>query len=169
MNARRFSLAIGAAALLGGCASSRAAIPPVTTVASMKAADAYVAVVRWQLGTLPAPPATDDTKPVVYLAPADGDPLSAGIQAAVVEAVKDEATVRFADTRKQAVDTGSADAPVKDGAVLLVVGRLPASSPPVDLQVEVYRNESDDHTVVVSIGQDVTGVRVVSSAPAGAG
>lgn len=81
---------------------------------------AYGAVVRWVVSDqLPA--RIDDTPPIIYIVTEDGSAISAGTQAAVARDTVDDATVRFADDRDDALEVDTDLQPVKDGGVLVTV------------------------------------------------
>jgi hypothetical protein len=129
---------------------------------TIRAATAYAAVVRWQIDQ-PAPVTTTAGKPIVYIARAAGEHIDAGEQADVVAAVKDVAVVRFADIRDEALDVDVDGRPVKDHGVLLLVGPVTESQPPVEVAVEVYRSSTDDESFVVRIDGAKAGFEVTAS------
>ena len=70
-------------------------------------------------------PRADDSAPVIY-AVADGpDPIPLAVQAHVADVMKDDADVRFADSRTDVIDESDAREPVDDGAVLVLLGPVP--------------------------------------------
>jgi hypothetical protein len=131
-------------------------------------ASALAAIVTWALaepGASPSVTAPDtaptEDQPVVYLTAQSGETIDAGIQASVVESLHDEATVRFADERTEAVDDESDDEPVRDNGVMLIVGELPDGERVADVDVEWYRSSTDFGVYVVEVratpeGADVT-------------
>lgn len=80
----------------------------------------------------------DGDLPVVYVVSVGEEELSAGIQADVVSALRDDIEVRFADAREEAIDETAPTAPVKDGGVLVVLGAVPKLGNPVVVPVEIY-------------------------------
>ena len=84
----------------------------------------------------------------------DGSSIAPDAQAGVVKAMKDDATVRFADTRDETLELEAEDAPVKDHAVLVLVGPVPDEGSPIDLAVEVYRNSEDHQDYTLQLDGD---------------
>ncbi len=106
-------LAAGLLVSLAACTSDDG--PPKVTPDG-----AYSAVVRWiTTDQLPAP--IDDTVPIIYIATEDGSAIGAGTQAAVARDTVDEATVRFADDRDDALELDTDLQPVKDAGVLVTL------------------------------------------------
>jgi len=144
-----------------GCGSDDPDDPPESV-----ATDAVLtALVDWAVEGDAAPTTTDDETPVVYITASNGDTIDAAVQASVVAATTDEATVRFADDRSEAIDGQSDDERVHDDGVLLVVGELPVDAPPSDVTVERYRNVDDTSDFIVTVaptgdGASVTAERV---------
>ena len=81
----------------------------------------------------------------MYVASSDGSSIATEVQLEVVNTLKDEATLRFTDAQDDALDEDVDGRPVKDDGVLVVVGRV-ADRSPLDLEIEVYRNEVDDRS-----------------------
>ncbi len=156
VRARRTLLAAALVAL-AGCGSSAAKPHAIGT------ADAYLAIVTWELGGL-GPIGTDASLPIVYIASEDGKTIDAGAQATVVKATVDEAKVRFTDVRDDATDTKVADAPVKDGGVLLIVEKIDGTkSSSLEVPIIVYRSKTDQqHTTLTLVSTD-NGARVISA------
>jgi hypothetical protein len=109
-----------------------------------------VAVVRAVAGTAPQT-TVPGPLPVVYVVSVAEDGVSAGVQAAVASALRDQVDVRFADRREEAVDDAASGEPVVDGGVLLVVDEIPESDGVADVAVEIYRNAADDTKWVFSL------------------
>lgn len=86
--------------------------------------------------------------PVVYVVSVGEEALSAGIQADVVSALRDDVEVRFADAREEAIDETAPTAPVKDGGVLVVLGDVPKLGNPVVVSLEIY-TARHEHTKMV--------------------
>jgi hypothetical protein len=150
---------VAALVIFAGCTSDKVKTPEIG------AADAYLAIVTWELGELP-PPGTDASLPVVYIAPEDGTTIDAGAQANVLRATVDVAKVRFTDVRDDATDKGVDGAPVKDGGVLLIVGKIDAKGTSrLELPITVYRTETDQQDTVLTLVATTAGVTVTSAAP----
>ncbi len=124
---------------------------------------AYLAIVRWEIGQ--SPPVVDDDgnvePPVIYLASGSGETVDVRVQANVVAAVDDAATIRFADSAVEAVDEGVDGEPVKDGGVLVVVDEFDEGQPTVDARISRYRSVDDHSTWILELtasgeGADVT-------------
>jgi hypothetical protein len=123
--------------------------------AKVGAADAYNALIRWYLGTLPAPTDSSPKEPeIVFVAPAAGKTIAPATQAAVAAEMADMddvVMVRFTDQADDALDLDVDDQPVKDNGVLLLVEDVPEARPPVDTHVIVYHNENDQKAYSVKI------------------
>ncbi|MEO6123921.1 MAG: hypothetical protein ABIR32_09435 [Ilumatobacteraceae bacterium] len=142
--------------------------------ATVSTADAYVAAIRWYVDQIPAPEPTQTTDSVetgptlVYIAPADGNPIDASSQAAVVSALSDMADsieVRFADVRDDAIDVETELEPVKEGGALLLVGKVAKGTPPVEVSIEVYHDIDHDESFqmrIVRVGADEFTVTAVT-------
>ena len=98
-------LAAGVGVLAAGCASDDPDDPPksVSTDAML------TALVDWAVESDAAPTTIDDEPPVVYITASNGDTIDAAVQASVVAATTDDATVRFADDRSEAIDDTTDD------------------------------------------------------------
>lgn len=162
MRVLRLVLLAAVVALLGvssGCTSDAAPNPVIG------AADAYVAIVVWQIGQQ-GPPSTAANLPVIYLAASNGKSIDAGVQAKVAKQTVDRAKVRFADTVEDATDTKVDGAPVRDDAVLLIVDPLddPARSQ-IQLPVTVYRSTTDSARYRLTLVAADAGVSVTAAQP----
>ncbi len=126
---------------------------------SIKASDAYSAAIRWYLDSVETTPPTTtpagDSDPlIVYVVPGSGKAIDSQVQASVAAEMADMTdlvTVRFADVRDDALDMEVSGLPVKDNGVLLIVGVVAEGPPPVDVDVDVYRNAEDEHTFTMRI------------------
>ena len=153
MLASRWGGVVGALALTlctAACSSD------TTGPKAVKTADAYSAAIRWYVSTNAATvPTTFAAGPlVVYVAPESGKAINSETQAAVVKemsSMSDVVTVRFADVRDEVLETDIVELPVKDGAVLLLVGEVKEAVPPVDVTVDVYRSIADSHVYTMTI------------------
>jgi hypothetical protein len=134
--------ALGALTFVSACGSDKPDNPATVT-----AADAYNAAIRWYLGTVPAPTGTAETEPeIVFVAPASGKPIAVDTQAAVAAEMADMddvVMVRFADVSDDALDLDLEDHPVKDDGVLLLVPDVVEGPQPLELNVGVYHNLND--------------------------
>jgi hypothetical protein len=140
---RAILCALGAVVFAAACGSDKPDNPATVT-----AADAYNAAIRWYLGTVPEPTGTADPKPeIVFVAPASGKPIDVRTQAAVAAEMSDKddvVMVQFTDVIDDALDVDLDGRPVKDDGVLLIVGDVTEVAPPLEMNVGVYRNENDD-------------------------
>jgi hypothetical protein len=94
----------------------------------------------------------DDQTPVVFVAPfADTKPMDLGVQVAVVENVKHDATVRFVDDFDEAIDHDSDGEPVLNNGVLLRLGTVPVTGNDVRVPAERYRSASDGSALEFSV------------------
>ena len=154
-------IAAGAVGLVG-CSDDE----PASSTDGLSADAVLTALVSWTVHS-EAPPTTDDTAgpPVVYIAPASGETIGAGVQAAVVADTDGEATVRFADDKSEAFDDTTDDQSVHDDGVLLVVGALPTEEPATrtattEIEVEWYRSIDDTGLYVVEFASTADGAMV---------
>lgn len=127
-----------------------------------------IATIRVVLDEQP-PPAETDELPVVFVVGVGEEDISADVQAEVLRELDDDAVVRFADERDEAVDEDEAHLPVRDAGVLLVVGELTDDGAAVELVVEVYRSDQDWSRRVLTIASGPSQWTVTSSSvlPAG--
>jgi hypothetical protein len=125
-------------------------------------AQMYVATIRVVLAEQPPPP-QPDVLPVVYVVGVGETKIPADVQADVAVDLDDDADIRFADKRAEAIIEDEAHAPVRDDGVLLAVGDLPADARPMLLEVEVYRSDQDSSKVVFTIGRRSSQWTVTSS------
>lgn len=145
--------------LAAGCGSD----DPGDPAASVSTEAVLTALVDWTVASDgPASTTDDEPPPVVYITASNGDTIDAAIQASVVADTADDATVRFADDRIEAIDDTTEDQRVHDDGVLLVVGELPAEPTESDVTVERYRDIDDTSVFVVTLvpagdGAAVTG------------
>jgi len=151
---------VAAMVMSAGCGSDE----PDQKAASVSTDAVLIALVDWAVESDPPPTTTGDEPPVVYITASNGDTIDAAAQASVVAATADDATVRFADERSEAIDDQSDDQRVHDDGVLLVVGELPADVPLSDVTVERYRDLDDTSVFVVTLtvngdGASVTGAQ----------
>jgi hypothetical protein len=115
-------------------------------------AQVYVATIRDVLAGQPqSEPA--DVLPIVYVVGVGENKIEAAVQAEVAAALDDDAEIRFADKREEALLTDDEDAPVRDDGLLVAVGEVPPDTNPVDVNVEVYRSEVDWSKLVLTIGR----------------
>lgn len=132
------------------------------------AADAYLAIVKWELGRQ-GPPPTDAALPVIYITSSNGQSIDAGVQAKVAKNSVDEAKVRFADTAKDATEVDQPDAPVHDDGVLLIVDPFDGTDrSQLQLPITVYRRNADQQRFTLSLLAGPNGVSVTAAQPSGA-
>lgn len=150
---RRSLLALVALVFFSGCGGSDDIADPV-------GADAYMAVISEFLPPVPS----DGSRPVVYVVGLGENPFALEDQVAMIEAVEESHDLRFVDDVTAAIDDEDADAPPRDGGVLLGVGTISATVPHV-VRVEVYAaaDPVDAHKVTLTIRDDVW--RVDSTEP----
>jgi hypothetical protein len=110
------------------------------------------------------PPPTDpDELPVVFVVGVGEEDIAADVQAEVTRELDDDAVVRFADEREEAVEEDEPHVPVRDAGVLLVVGEVAVEGDPVELSVEVYRSDQDWSDRVLTIASGPSQWTVTSS------
>jgi len=158
------------ALLVGGACNDGTAVPQDTSpngepvVTEIGPADALTGLVRWYVAE--TEPVVDDAGdpvlPVIYMASESGETIAVGVQAAVAERTADDAVVRFADDRSEAVDDDLDGSPVKDDGVLMLVGEMPEPAPSVTFPVTLYRSADDEQTLGVDVTATDTGVEVTA-------
>ncbi len=122
----------------------------------------YVAAIREVLTEQP-PAVEPDDLPVVFVVGVGEHDIPADVQAEVLRALDDDAVVRFADERAEAVAEDETHVPVIDAGVLLVVGGVAGDADPVELPVEVYRSDQDWSRRVLTIASGPSQWTVTSS------
>jgi hypothetical protein len=132
--------------------------------------EVYVAIIRWELArlgdaTASSVVATEPTDlPIVYVVAADGSAISAKVQANVAAATVDVATVRFADSRDEVLETDQENQPVKDGGVLLSVEPIePDAARRRITEVVVYRSVVDEQTMMLTVDANGDGATITAS------
>jgi hypothetical protein len=121
--------------------------------------EVYLAVIRWQLSRQDTGPAASTPTsgdggdlPVVYVAAADGSKIDTNVQARVAHATVDEATLRFADSRDEALEMDDENEPVRDGGVLLSIAMdESAVATQRTTEVVVYRSIDDQQTWLLTV------------------
>ena len=168
--------AVGALALLSGCGDDEKNVS-----AAERDPAIYSTVLREMvLAEIPPTGAADGDDsgalPILYVSGADGESVAVDVQAEVVKNLKDEAEIRFVDVPEDAlvtddesdgsgdggegdgsgnggttVSTTVGDEPVQDDGVLTIFGPLPEDGTTVQVDVEIYRNSTDDRSYVVTL------------------
>ena len=138
-------LACGLLALAGACASDEA------TGETERHASAWEQVIRG-VALADVPPRTDDEPlPVVFAHELGDDQVPAAVQVEVVNALLDDADVRFTDEADGVIDDGADDQPVEDDGVLITMEPPPESGDRALLEVIRYRAASDIATLEVAL------------------
>jgi hypothetical protein len=114
-------------------------------------AQVYVAAVRAVLQEQPMSDPQDEL-PVVYVVGAGDEKIAAKVQAEVAAALDDDAKIRFADRRSDALLEDEDDQPVRDRGVLMAIGPIAPDKDPVNVEVEVYRSAADSSMRVLTVG-----------------
>lgn len=130
--------------------------------AASRDAQVYVAAIREVLADEPAPE-DPDVLPIVYVVGVGETAIPADVQAEVAVELDDDADIRFADRRSEAVLEDEDLVPVRDEGVLVAVGELQPETDPVTVTVEVYRSEDDWSKVVFTIARRSSHWAVTSS------
>ena len=125
-------------------------------------AQMYGATIRHVLAEQP-PPSDPGVLPVVYVVGVGETKIAADVQAEVAVELHDDAELRFADKRDEAILEEQEHAPVRDGGVLLAVDELPAESATMLLHVEIYRSDQDSSMVVLTFARRSSQWAVTSS------
>jgi len=100
-----------------------------------RASDVYVTIVEWFAAQQLAEPPLR-----VFVEPrGEGSSISVDVQAEVITAVEDVATVRFIDVRDEALDDlGDGVVVVRDEGILLAFGPVPKDTADLALEVDQY-------------------------------
>ncbi|MGI9051967.1 MAG: hypothetical protein ACR2HQ_04860 [Ilumatobacteraceae bacterium] len=125
-------------------------------------AQLYIATVREIVAGQPAP-VDPEILPIVYVMAVGESPIDAGVQAEVAAALLDEAVLRFADVRSEAVLEDVGLMPVRDEGVLLAVGELAREGQPLEVEVEIYRSVGDSSKAVLTLAERSSEWTVTSS------
>jgi hypothetical protein len=141
---RSRAAAILAALMMVGCGGS-------SKDEASRDAQVYVATVRTVLRQQPASDPEDEL-PVVYVVGAGDKKIAAKVQADVTAALIDDAKIRFADERSDALLEDQAEQPVRDKGILVAIGPVAPDKDPVRVEVEVYRSAADSSTRVLTVG-----------------
>lgn len=97
------------------------------------------------------PVSADDELPVVYVVSVGESDIDAPVQAEVAGELREQADVRFADERSEAVEEDEEGMPVRDEGMLVAIGEVPAEGQPIDVEVEVYRSAEDSSHFVLTL------------------
>ena len=133
--------------------------------------EVYLALIRWELARQEAaptasPPNSDDDEdlPVVYVAAADGSKIDTNVQARVAHSTVDEATLRFADSRDEALEMDDETEPVRDGGVLLSIALdAPDAATQRTVEVVVYRSIDDHETWLLTVDASGDSAKITAS------
>ncbi len=148
---------LAAAVLLAACGDDDGGAQDT----SSRESDVYAAI----LGTVAASEPHVDETPIIYVAPLGNDkPIPLDVQVSVVDAVADDAVVRFVDEADQAIDQEDDGEPVIDDAVLVRLGAVPPDGRTVNVPGEVYHTKSDTSVVEYKVTQTADGWVVTSPA-----
>ncbi len=127
-----------------------------------RSAQLYIATVREVVAGQP-PPVDPEILPIVYVMAVGESPIDAGVQAEVVAALLDEAVLRFADVRSEAVLDDGGLMPVRDEGLLLAVGELAPQGQSLEVDVEIYRSVGDSSNAVLTLAERSSQWAVTSS------
>lgn len=155
----RVAAALLALAALAACAGGGDAGRPQEA----RLADITSAVIVAVAGDHPA----GEEPPVVFVVSRpDAKPIPLGVQAAVVDGLAGQVTVRFVDSDDEAIDREADARPVKEG-VLLRLGPVAATGDPVEVVVDRYLNMSAQERLELSVHSEGEGwlARVTTAAP----
>ena len=165
------SLLVLAALLVGSACDDGTTAPQGTSptgepvVTEIGPGDALTALVQWYVAE--TEPVVDDAGdpvlPVIYMASESGETVAVGVQATVAERSADDAVVRFADDRSEAIDDDLDGSPVKDDGVLMLLGEIPEAAPSVTFPVTLYRSADDEQTLEVDVTATGTGVEITAT------
>ena len=114
-----------------------------------RASDVYATVIRWFVDNADTREPPSDEEPMkVFVEPrGEGSSINVDVQAEVVTAVEDVATVRFIDGRDEALETTEDGATVvRDGGILIACGPVPNDATDVTLELDQYLDETTVRT-----------------------
>jgi len=98
-----------------------------------RGAEVYAAAIRALVSEPPGHPdiGAEQRDRVVYAGPlGEKVDISLEVQVAVVEELEEFATIRFVDSRNEAIDDDEQGKPVREDGVLLLLGRIPDGRSP---------------------------------------
>lgn len=155
------ALACGVLAVGGACGNDDA------TDQIERHASAWEQVIRSVALAESAPVGEDDPLPVVFAHEISDDDTPAQVQVEVVNALIDEADVRFADDPDVVIDDSEDGEPVDDDGVLLTMQPPPETGDRITVEVERYRTADDTVTVDVVLTGGAPAWAVESVTPTG--
>ncbi len=130
-------------------------------------AGVYSAIIQWEVEQ--QEPVVDERGnielPVIFVASAGGGTIDIGVQAAVVEAMVDTATIRFADDPDDAVDPNEPGEPVRQDGVMFVVADIPPPAPSIDVTAVRYATVDDAPTWEFVVEAGESGASVAEATP----
>jgi hypothetical protein len=127
----------------------------------------YAAVVLDVADDLTVEPDGEPTDRVVFVEPLEpADPIAIEVQAGVVAELEDRVEVSFIDDRDEAVDRELAGRPVREGAALIGLGRVPRDDDPAEVEVQRYEREGRVEELLVTVARDGDAWAVVARRPA---
>ncbi len=114
----------------------------------------YTTVIRWSMAEHPsAPPEDPDELPAVFVESLTPEIIPIEVQVEVIDRLIDEASIRFTDSRAEAVDEDDPTQPVRAGSILIGLGAIPDGSAP-SLRVEIYQSLDDVYGYLVAVVPD---------------
>jgi hypothetical protein len=148
---RRRRLALAAFVALGIIAASCA---ETASPQENREAAIYTTVIRFSMAAHPpAAPENPDELPAVFVESLTPDIIPIEVQVEVIDRLVDEASIRFTDSRAEAVDEDDPTQPVQAGSILIGLGAIPDGSQPV-MRVEIYQSLEIVHGYLVAVVPD---------------
>jgi hypothetical protein len=160
----RSALSVAAAAIavlaLVGCASG-----PAPERATVTPANAYTAIVEWEIErTEPVSDADGNVEvPVIYLAAGSGGTVDVRVQADVVANIDDAAVIRFVDDARDARDEKLDNEPVKNRGVMILIDEFEPDQAKVDARIVRYQSIDDDSTWILQVTSTLDSAAVSSA------
>jgi len=148
---------VAAILAVAGCSSGDGDDPDLRTAGVFRAAFGWVIETRSPMAT------ADDEEPVLYIVSGDAISIPTNVQVAVVDQMRDEATLRFTDSRDDALDTDTPGEPVKENGLLVTVGPVADEGSPIDMEIKVYRDETTGASFLLELAGSGDSWRVISS------
>jgi hypothetical protein len=140
--------------LLAACGDDSPPPPDSVAVEAVPAASVVTETIRYAVSMRPP---DGDEVPIVYVVSTGERGFSAGVQADVASALRDDIDVRFADERSEVIDEDAELQPVIDGAALLLLGDVPEEPAPVSVSIEVYYDDADRSRSVFTLDFEPAG------------
>lgn len=155
-------LAVLAGATVTACDDGSAAEPPTSVD---RTSESYEQLIRWALGHRPPlEPLGEGDRPVVYVVSA-ADAIGVDVQADVAKALDDDADIRFADARDEAINDDGELMPVRDNGLLVTIqAQEQTVDDTFELDVDLYQDADHQSRHHIVLAESVNGTWDVTAA-----